>query len=338
MLTLDGSQGEGGGQILRTALSLAMCTGLPFRIENIRAKRKNPGLMRQHLTSVMAAAQVCGAKVEGAQLGSAALDFTPGKVRGGEYEFAVGTAGSVTLVLQTILPALLMADAPSRVTLKGGTHNSMAPPFHFLDRCYVPLLRKMGADITLALQRHGFYPAGGGEFTAQITPTGKLKPLTLLERGGRVSAYAESLIAGVPGHVARRELDTVGEAMSWTEDQLKVRGLPNDQGPGNVLMLTLEHEHVCEVVTAFGEKGTTAESVAKKVVGEAREYLVSAGAVGEHLTDQLLLPMALAGGGQFSAAAISLHTSTNVDVIGKFLPVEIGVAAEEGRYVVSVSG
>jgi len=337
MLTLDGSQGEGGGQILRTALSLAMCTGLPFRIENIRAGRKNPGLMRQHLTSVMAATQVCGAKVEGAQLGSLTLDFVPGKVRGGEYEFSVGTAGSATLVFQTVLPALLMADAPSRVTLKGGTHNSMAPPFHFLDRCYVPLLRKMGVEVALELQRHGFYPAGGGEFTARITPVEKLKPLVLMDRGERVSSYAESLIAGVPGHVAKRELETVGTSMGWVEDQLKIRGLPNDQGPGNVLMLTLEHEHVCEVITSFGEKGTTAESVAKKAVNEARDYLVSEGAAGEHLADQLLLPMALAGGGQFSATTISLHTSTNAKVIGKFLPVEIDFQAEgSARHVVTV--
>lgn len=326
MLTLDGSQGEGGGQILRTALALAMCTGLPFRIESIRAGRKTPGLMRQHLTCVMAAAEVCGAQVEGAQLGSLALQFTPGKVRAGEYEFAVGTAGSATLVLQTVLPALIMADAPSRLTLKGGTHNSMAPPFHFLDRCYVPLLRRMGVDVTLELLRHGFYPAGGGAFTAHIAPATKLAPLVLMQRGERVAAYAESIIAGVPGHVARRELETVGTSMGWSEDQLKIRGLPNDQGPGNVLMLTFEHEHVCEVITAFGEKGTTAESVAKQAVREARDYLMAGGAVGEHLADQLLLPVALAGSGQFSATAISLHTSTNAEVIRKFLPVEIEFA------------
>ena len=345
MLTLDGSQGEGGGQILRTALSLAMCTGLAFRIENIRAGRKTPGLMRQHLTSVMAAAQVCGATVEGAQLGSLVLDFVPGKVRGGEYEFSVGTAGSATLVFQTVLPALLMADAPSRIVLKGGTHNSMAPPFHFLERCYVPQLRKMGVEVTLQLKRHGFYPAGGGEFTADIAPVSKLKQLTLMERGERTSSYAESLIAGVPGHVARRELEVIGTSMGWNADQLKIRGLPNDQGPGNALMLTLEHEHVCEVITSFGEKGTAAESVAKQAVGEARDYLIAEGAVGEHLADQLLLPMALAGGGRFSATMISSHTSTNAEVIRKFLPVEIefeveGAAGAEGnaRHVVTVSG
>jgi RNA 3'-terminal phosphate cyclase (ATP) len=336
MLVLDGSQGEGGGQILRTSLSLAMCTGLPFRIDNIRAKRSKPGLMRQHLTSVLAAQTVSGAEVKGAELGSMTLEFTPGKIRGGEHAFAVGTAGSATLVLQTVLPALLQADAPSRVKLSGGTHNSMAPPFHFLERCFVPLLRKMGADVSLSLQRHGFYPAGGGEFVAEITPC-KLQPLSLMERGERVGAYAEAIVAGVPAHVAKRELETVGAAMSWTEEQLKIRGLPNDQGPGNVLMLTLEHEHVTEVVTTFGEKGRAAEAVANEAVDEARRYTVSTGAAGEHLTDQLLLPMALAGGGEFTSTVISLHTKTNAEVIAKFLPVDIEIDGESGRYVVKVA-
>lgn len=336
MLVLDGSQGEGGGQVLRTSLTLAMCTGLSFRIENIRAKRSKPGLMRQHLTSVMAAQRVSGAEVKGAELGSMTLEFVPGKVRGGEYEFTVGTAGSVTLVLQTVLPALLRADAPSRLKLSGGTHNPMAPPFHFLERCFVPLLRKMGADVSLALQRHGFYPAGGGEFIAQIKPC-KLQPLSLMERGERIGAYAEAVIAGVPGHVAKRELETVGSAMSWTEDHLKIRGLPNDQGPGNVLMLTLEHEHVTEVITTFGEKGMVAESVAKQAVDEARGYIASQGAAGEHLTDQLLLPAALAGGGRFTSTLISQHTKTNADVIKKFLPVEIEIGGEAGRHVIEVT-
>jgi RNA 3'-terminal phosphate cyclase (ATP) len=336
MLTLDGSEGEGGGQVLRTSLTLAMCTGLPFRIENIRAKRSKPGLMRQHLTSVMAAQRISDAKVSGAELGSMTLEFVPGKVRGGEYAFSVGTAGSVTLVLQTILPALLQADAPARVKLSGGTHNPMAPPFHFLERCFLPLLAKMGAHVSLELQRHGFYPAGGGEFTAHIAPC-KLQPLSLMERGERVRAYAEAIIAGVPGHVAKRELEAVASAMSWTEDQLKIRGLPNDQGPGNVLMLTLEHAHVTEVITAFGEKGMTAESVAKQAVDEARGYAVASGAAGEHLTDQLLLPAALAGGGRFTSSMISLHTKTNADVIRKFLPVEIEIGGDPGRYVIEVA-
>ncbi len=339
MLLLDGSQGEGGGQILRTALSLSMCSGLPFQIENIRARRKKPGLMRQHLTAVLAAAEICGAKIEGAHVGSLELSFAPGKILAGEYHFAIGSAGSCTLVFQTVLPALLQADGVSRLRLQGGTHNPMAPPFAFLERAFLPLLHRMGAKVALRLARHGFYPAGGGDFSADIQPAGKLAPLELMERGERVEAYAESLIAGVPAHVAKRELGLIDQAMGWTDEQLRIRGLPNDQGPGNALIVTLAHANVTEVFTAFGEKGTTAEAVAKKAIGEVREYLATGAAAGPHLADQLLLPMALAGGGRFTASAITDHTRTNAEVIAKFLPVDIEFDAGKGSvHVISVKG
>ncbi len=163
MIEIDGSVGEGGGQILRTSLALSMCTGTPFTLERIRARRPKPGLMRQHLTCVNAAAEVCGAEVQGAELNSQALRFVPGRVRAGTYRFNVGTAGSCTLVLQTVWPALMLADTSSQITLGGGTHNPMAPPFHFLERSLAPLMRKLGADVELRLRRLGFYPAGGGE-------------------------------------------------------------------------------------------------------------------------------------------------------------------------------
>ena len=187
-IELDGAQGEGGGQFLRTALSLAMCTGQPMRITHIRAKRQNPGLMRQHMTAVQAAAQICGAEVDGDFVGSSQLSFKPGTVRGGNYAFSIGTAGSCTLVLQTILPALLFAGQESHIELSGGTHNPMSPPFHFLQRAFLPLLRRMGADVELSLERFGFYPVGGGKLHAQITPTGLLSPLHLPERGERLTA------------------------------------------------------------------------------------------------------------------------------------------------------
>ena len=329
-LELDGSQGEGGGQVLRTALSLSMCTGQPFRIVNIRAKRKKPGLMRQHLTAVQAAAEICGAEVEGGQAGSQILGFTPGPIRGGEYRFSIGTAGSCTLVFQTILPALLRADSASHVVLRGGTHNPMSPPFHFLERAFLPLLRRMGADVSLELTRHGFYPAGGGEFIAHIQPAA-LKPLYLEQRGERLTAYAEALVAALPVHIARRELAVVGKRMGWTDGQLLLRGLSNDQGPGNALLMALEHEAVTEVFVGFGEKGVTAEAVAEKTVDAVRRYLASGAAVGPHLADQLLLPLALAGGGSFTASAVSQHTLTNAEVIRRFLPVETTMEKTEGE-------
>jgi len=321
MIELDGSRGEGGGQILRSALSLSMATGRAFRIRRIRAGRAKPGLLRQHLTAVQAAAAVCGARTAGALLGSQALEFVPGAVRGGDYEFAIGSAGSCTLVLQTVLPALLRVDAPSTLKLSGGTHNPFAPPAHFLQRAFLPLLAKMGARVKLEIVRCGFYPAGGGELRVHIEPCVALAPLHLMQRGAVLRIHAESLVAGVPAQVARRELAVVQVALGLADEALALRELPPDQGPGNALLLTCEHEHASEVVVAFGERGVSAEKVAARAVSEMRAYLEAGAAVGEHLADQLLLPMALAGSGSFSTTAPSAHTLTNAEVIAEFLPV-----------------
>jgi len=324
MIELDGSRGEGGGQILRSALSLAMVTGLAFRIERIRAGRPKPGLLRQHLAAVQASAAICGAQVRGDALGSTTLQFMPGPLRGGDYDFAIGSAGSCTLVLQTVLPALLRAEVASTLKLSGGTHNPFAPPAHFLQRAFLPLLAKMGARVDLQIRRCGFYPAGGGELLVRIEPCAALKPLHLEARGAAVRVYAESLVAAVPAQVAKRELAAVQTALGLGEEALIVRGLPADQGPGNVLMITCEHEQLSEVVVAFGERGVSAEQVAARAVAEMRGYLDSSIAVGEHLADQLLLPLAMAGAGSFTTSAPSGHTLTNAETIARFLPVEFG--------------
>ena len=329
LIELDGSEGEGGGQVLRSALTLSMITGRPFRIANIRANRAKPGLMRQHLVSVQAAAAVCGADVSQAAVGARELEFRPGKIRGGSYNFAIGTAGSCTLVLQTLLPALLFADAPSTVTVSGGTHNPKAPPAHFLQRSYGRAMAAMGADMTLELKRHGFYPAGGGEIVAVVQPCAQLRRIALMSPGARRNSFAESLVACVPSRVARRELECVGTGLGWTEAQLHERRLPEEEGPGNVLLITLESEHATEVFAGFGEKAVRAEEVARQALGEARRYIASGAAVGEHLADQLLLPMALAGGGRFTLDRVSQHAFTNAGVIGRFLPVEIRFEAGE---------
>lgn len=337
MIELDGAEGEGGGQILRSALTLAMCTGTPFRITRIRAGRNKPGLLRQHLTAVQAAAQISAAQVTGATLGAAEITFAPDRVRGGNYQFSVGTAGSCMLVLQTVLPALLLADAPSHVTLSGGTHNEMAPPFHFIERAFLPLLRQMGAQVDARIDRFGFYPAGGGEVTAEVTPIATFLPLHLPARGARVSHLAESFIAGVAAHVAKRELAVVEEKLGWSSGHLQIRQLMPEEGPGNVLLLTLAHENVCEVFTGFGQKGVTAERVAASVLDEVRDYLACEAAVGEHLADQLLLPMALAGSGLFTTSRVSAHTRTNIDVIEKFLPVKFITTRQERGWEIRVT-
>ncbi len=183
MITIDGSLGEGGGQVLRSSLALSALTGQPFRIHSIRKSRSKPGLARQHLTCVRAAAQVCGARVDGAEMRSTDLTFHPRTVQPGEFSFAIGTAGSCNLVLQTVLPPLMLASGPSLVTLKGGTHNDKSPPYHFLESVFLPLLGRMGPSVELELHSWGFFPAGGGEFSASIEPTDSLQRLDLNERG-----------------------------------------------------------------------------------------------------------------------------------------------------------
>lgn len=338
MIELDGATGEGGGQILRSALTLSMITGQPFRIKNIRANRSKTGLMRQHLVAVQAAAAVSNAVVTQAQVGSTELTFAPGRIQAGNYDFAIGTAGSCTLVLQTVLLALLYADGPSTVRISGGTHNGMAPPAHFLERAYGRVLKAMGASVDIELVRAGFYPAGGGVMVARVSPCARLQQISLMEPGPRVAGFAEALFAGIPLDVATRELDVIGKGMGWGEPQLLVRGLPAEQGPGNALVLTLESEHVTEVFTALGEKSVRAETVVRNVLQEARRYIASGAAVGEHLADQLMLPMALAGGGRFTADTVSQHAITNAEVVSRFLPVAISFTADEGgaRHVVNI--
>ena len=336
MITIDGSYGEGGGQILRTSVALSLVTGQPFRIQNIRAGRQKPGLLRQHLTAVEAAAKVSDAAVDGAALGSKELVFKPGKVRSGEYRFAVGTAGSATLVLQTVLPALIIGKEPSRLTLEGGTHNPHAPPFDFLDRAFLPLLNRMGPRVSARLDRAGFFPAGGGRFEVEITPVEKLKPLHLLELGESSGRSARSIISNLSPGVAHRELKVVTEKLGWPRDCLHVEQVASN-GPGNVIILEVASANVTEVFTGFGERGVLAETVAENAVQQVREYLSSGVPVGEHLADQLLIPIALAGGCAFKTGKLSRHTRTNIDVISKFLSIIFEINQTEGRNTVTTA-
>ena len=202
MLQIDGSQGEGGGQILRSSLSLSIHTGQPFRIANIRARRQPPGLKPQHVAAAKAAAQLCDAEMSGAVVGSSELTFTPRALKPGDYSFAIGTAGSTTLVLQTVLPPLLLASAPSTVRISGGTHNRGAPPFDFLQRAFVPMIERMGPKVALDLVDYGFYPRGGGVIRATVTPSARMTPLHLHARGAGGAGFAEAYLSALPLHVA----------------------------------------------------------------------------------------------------------------------------------------
>jgi len=327
-MIIDGSQGEGGGQILRTSLALSAITGTPFRAINIRAKRRKAGLLRQHLTAVRAAAAVANAELAGAELGSGEIEFRPGAVVHGEHSFAVGTAGSSILVFQTVVWPLLMAPGRSRVVFEGGTHNPMAPPFEFLDRTFLPLLRGLGLVIEARLEQAGFNPAGGGRFVVELEGGRRPAPLELDQRGAILRREALAMVANIPRRVATRELDVIERELGWSREECRVVELEG-LGPGNALCLVVETEALTEVVTSFGDKGVRAEVVAARAIAELRPWLEAGVPAGEHLADQLLIPMALAvvGDGQGAAphyvsAAPSMHTRTNAEVIGRFLPVD----------------
>jgi RNA 3'-terminal phosphate cyclase (ATP) len=333
MLTIDGSQGEGGGQVLRSSLALSLVTGRPLVIEKIRAGRKKPGLLRQHLTAVLAAAEVSGGEVEGAALGSRRLVFRPSPVRSGNYAFRVGTAGSATLVLQSVLPALLLAEGESNLTLEGGTHNPFAPPVDFLEKAYLSLVNRLGPRVEVRLVRPGFYPAGGGQFTVRVQPTKQLGRLELLHRGQIVARRVRALVANLPRHIAERECRTIVQETGWNKS-FSIEEVKGSRGPGNVVMIELEAEHVTEVFTGFGQRGVRAEDVAMQVLREAEEYLAADVPVGTHLADQLMLPLGIgaylgSGGGAFRTTGLSLHSTTHLEILRRFLEIDIQVDRED---------
>lgn len=337
MIRIDGSLGEGGGQVLRTSLSLSMVTGTPFTIENIRANRPKPGLMRQHLTCVKAAAEICGGQASGAELGSNALTFVPGTVRAGSYKFEIGTAGSTTLVAQTILPAMMLNGEPSLIELEGGTHNMQCPPYDFLEQCFFPHLRAMGVGIDAQLYRRGFFPAGGGRWTLKIEPTMALKPLELMDRGDQTRLSAEAVVSQLPKSIASRELKVIGKTLDIPYEALVVAEDTSSIGPGNIAQVKAEYEHHTEIFSGFGKMGVSAENIGKNTAKAAKRFINSEAAVGPYLADQLLLPMALGGGGKFTTQRPSLHTTTSIETIKAFWDVDIVLAeGEKGVWTVEV--
>lgn len=319
-IDLDGAAGEGGGQILRSALALSLVTGRPFRLQRVRAGRRKPGLLRQHLAAVQAATAVGRATVTGATLGSQELAFVPAGCHGGDFSFAVGGAGSATLVLQTVLPALLRADGPSRITVEGGTHNPWAPPYDFVAKAYLPVLARLGATVTTALERRGYFPAGGGRLVATIEPVTAWRPLALLARGPIRARRARILLANLPRGIAASEEGVLRKLLPVDLWPVEHEREDDGRGPGNVVLLEAEAEHVTEIFSAFGELDVRAGTVAQGAVDELRAWLASDAPVGPHLADQLLLPLALGAGGTFRTSHLTAHTHTNAEVIRRFLP------------------
>jgi RNA 3'-terminal phosphate cyclase (ATP) len=339
MLEIDGSQGEGGGQIIRSSLALSLLTATPVRLTNIRAKRSNAGLARQHLVAVQAAAEVGRAEVRGAALGSSTLWFAPQAVQPGEYHFRIGTAGSASLVLQTILPPLLLAAGRSMVTIEGGTHNPLAPPADFLIRTYAPCIRQLGPDVQIELERYGFFPGGGGRLRVQVTPTEKLAGWELLSRGPLVKKRVRALVANLPKTIAERECREIRRLSGWDQNCFQVEEV-TASGCGNVVLIELEFEQVTEVFAGFGKRGVPAERVAAGAWQEADEYLQHDAPAGPHLADQLILPLAISAAhgnaSRFRTTTLTGHSETHMEIVKQFLPVTFELS-EPVRGVVELS-
>ncbi|MEW6221160.1 MAG: RNA 3'-terminal phosphate cyclase [Thermodesulfobacteriota bacterium] len=335
MLVIDGTMGEGGGQVLRTALSLAALTGQAFTIDNIRGNRTRPGLRRQHLTAVQAAARLCGARLQGAEPDSRRLRFEPRQPpAAGDHHWAVGTAGSTTLVLQTVLPILFGAHGSSQVTVEGGTHNPLAPPVEFLEQSFLPVLATMGCRATLTLERHGFYPEGGGRIRCRTEPRQPAAALGLVVRPARSRRQALVLSQGLPAHVAQREAQVLAAGAAMTAAAVIVRQLPGRQ-PANVVMVADAFGELSAVCTAFGVRGRPAEAVAAEALAAADAHAQAGWPVEAHLADQLLLYLGLAGQGSFATGPLSLHAETNRALIERFLPVRFTTTPTGGGCLVS---
>lgn len=320
LVEIDGSMGEGGGQILRSALSLSIITGRPFVMDRIRAKREKPGLMRQHLTCVKAAEEISAAQVSGAELGSQSLTFIPGELRSGTYSWAIGSAGSCNLVLQTVLVPLMGAGCSSQIQLRGGTHNSMSPSSDFLVQSFLPAIHAMGFNSQLTCIRHGFYPAGGGLLEVSIEPTDVSKAAIEWSSREIFGMEALALSANIPSRIGNAELELLGARLGISSENCQARMVSSD-GPGNLVMVTVMTNYGKRVFTSYGERRLSLEKVVENCAEQVEAWLGSGASVDEYLQDQLLLPLAIGGGGRFTSTRPSLHTETNLEVIAAFLPV-----------------
>ncbi len=338
-MRIDGSQGEGGGQILRTALSLSALLGKEVEFERIRAGREKPGLRPQHLTGVRALARIAGARVEGDEIGSQSLTFSPGKVRGGAYRFNVaeerGSAGSVTLILQVLLLPLCFGPSSSQVTLLGGTHVPWSPPFHYLSTVLLPTLGRMGLRCEAEIEKWGWYPKGGGIVRIKTFPVRELKPIDLSTRGRPRSIVGISATSNLPAHIALRQKERahqrVKESLDLIADIIIMDKAPSP-GQGTTLFLRLESEGGVSGFSALGRRGKRAEEVADEAVGQLAEYMDSGGCIDPYLSDQLIPFAALAKGKSiFTVSRITRHLLTNIWVVKQFLDVRIDVEGREGE-------
>jgi RNA 3'-terminal phosphate cyclase (ATP) len=335
LIEIDGSYGEGGGQILRTALALSAILKKPFTIHHIRSKRKNPGLQAQHLEAVEGLARITKAWTEGIKFGSQKITFIPEKILPGDYQFEVRTAGSVTLLLQGIFLPLCLAGGTSRLTLIGGTHVPWSPPFHYFSEVLLPTLELMGVSAEAAIEKWGFYPRGGGEIQLKINPVHELKPISLVDRGSLKKIRGVSAISNLPRHVGERQKE---QALKRIQRELKIGAEITilydvlSKGPGSFLFLLAEYEKTFASFSSLGSRGKPAEKVADEAVDSLKDYIESDGCIDSHLADQIVPFMALAKGNSFfTTTQITEHLLTNLWVIEHFLDVTISRWGEKGE-------
>ena len=339
-IQIDGRHGEGGGQILRTALALSALQNIPVYINHIRGSRKRPGLRPQHLAAVTALATITGGKVEGNEVGSPELCFEPGEIREGRYCFHIGTAGSTGLVLQAVIPALLFSKIPSHVMITGGTHAPWSPCFHYLRDVFLPVLKKMGGDVSIEIDFWGWYPRGGGRIRASIYKTHGLRALNLSRRGRLRNLHILSAVSNLPLAIAERQLEKSLRRIEYLKlkPAVSIEDAPSP-GQGTALFVAAEFQGSRAGFTSLGKKRKPAEQVADDACNELIEFLYTEAALDCHLADQLVLYMALAGGrSTVSAERITEHLLTNIWVIEHFMPVKFFVDKELGTIEVNGIG
>ncbi len=336
-VALDGSMGEGGGQILRTALTLSLITGRPFTVSNIRANRTPPGLRAQHLSCVRGAQMLGGGAGTGAQVGSRELSFEPGTPRAGDYLVEVGTAGSTPLLLQCLFFPLALAGGGT-LALRGGTHLPHSPTHHYLTFIWAPAMAAFGLRVDLELRAAGFYPEGGGELIARVHAASEApRRVDLPSRGTLREVHVTSFVGGLPFHIAERQAKAAVSALREGGIHGEAEKLPlvSPRSRGSTVFVRAQFEHTCAGFSAIGERGRPAEEVGRDAAAQLLEFMASQGAIDEHLADQILLPAALlaagrlngpAGTTQFTTARVTDHLTTNAEVLRRFLPVEIAVA------------
>lgn len=339
MVVIDGSYGEGGGQVLRMALALSAILGEPVKVENIRAGRPNPGLQAQHLTGVMAISRICQAELKGAELGSQELIFRPRRPpEPSSYFFDVtearkgGSAGATTLVLQTLLMPLALARGTSHLALKGGTHVSWSPPFHYVKEVLFPTLARMDIQAKAEIKKWGWYPVGGGEIEVTIYGGKRIRGITLNERGKLKLIRGISAYSNLPDHVGQRQKERALELLRRRgfEANIEVVKAPSP-GTGSCLILIAEFENSLAGFTSLGERGKPAEKVAEEAVSEFLDYFKSGAAIDRHLADQLILPAALAQGPtSFTTSCLTGHLLTGVWVVEQFMGKKFTVEGKEG--------